>query len=241
MPRVRREARPDPRQTVVDVGCGTGSLLRIVREHQPGTRVIGVDGSAEMIAVAQEQTANDTVEYHAADAAELPLDDGCADLVLLLNSLHHFPQPGAALAEAMRILKPGGTVWVGTDEDVYDMAGWSNGRVRDELRGASGIRQTVAIRATSTNCCHVRALSPRRAEASCSPLTTVPRSRCSARPPCKGAVLDHAGHVDVRPIPDFDLDRTIFQTLEGALPRMVMAARVGKDVRGGSLRHRGGR
>lgn len=133
-----------PGQTVVDVGCGTGSLLRIVREHQPGTRVIGVDGSAEMIAVAHEQTANDTVEYHAADAAELPLDDGCADLVLLLNSLHHFPQPGAALAEVMRILKPGGTVWVGTDEDVYDMAGWSNGRVRDELSGAGfrRIRQT---------------------------------------------------------------------------------------------------
>ncbi|HCH65272.1 MAG TPA: hypothetical protein DFR83_20875 [Deltaproteobacteria bacterium] len=45
-----------------------------------------------------------------------------------------------------------------------------------------------------------------------------------------GAVLDHAGHVRIQPMADFDLDRTIFQTLEGALPRMVMAARVGKAV-----------
>jgi hypothetical protein len=45
-----------------------------------------------------------------------------------------------------------------------------------------------------------------------------------------GGVIDHAGHVDVRPMDDFDLDRTIFQTLEGVLPRLVMAARVGKEV-----------
>ena len=46
----------------------------------------------------------------------------------------------------------------------------------------------------------------------------------------RASVADHAGRVAVRPIPDFDLDRTIFQTLEGALPRFVMRARVGKEV-----------
>ena len=45
-----------------------------------------------------------------------------------------------------------------------------------------------------------------------------------------GAVHDHAGRVRVEAIPDFDLDRTIFQTLEGRLPRLVMRTRVGKSV-----------
>ncbi len=46
-----------------------------------------------------------------------------------------------------------------------------------------------------------------------------------------GAALDHTGRVRVEAIPDFDLDRTIFQTLEGVLPRYVMRARIAKDVR----------
>ena len=47
----------------------------------------------------------------------------------------------------------------------------------------------------------------------------------------RGEVTDHAGHVAIEPIADFDLDRTIFQTLEGRLPRFVMRTRVGKEVR----------
>jgi hypothetical protein len=45
-----------------------------------------------------------------------------------------------------------------------------------------------------------------------------------------GGVRDHAGAVTVRPIADFDLDRTIFQTLEGRAQRFVMRSRVGKEV-----------
>ena len=45
-----------------------------------------------------------------------------------------------------------------------------------------------------------------------------------------GGATDHAGRVSVVPIPDFDLDRTIFQTLEGAAARYVMKKRVGKEV-----------
>ncbi len=45
-----------------------------------------------------------------------------------------------------------------------------------------------------------------------------------------GGVVDHAGRVTVEPIPNFDLDRTIFQTLEGAVPRFVMKKRIAKEV-----------
>lgn len=47
----------------------------------------------------------------------------------------------------------------------------------------------------------------------------------------KGGVADHAGKVQVDPIEGFDLDKTIFQTLEGALPRFIMKRRIAKDVR----------
>lgn len=46
-----------------------------------------------------------------------------------------------------------------------------------------------------------------------------------------GGVADYAGKVQVEPIDNFDLDKTIFQTLEGALPRFIMKRRIAKDVR----------
>jgi len=45
-----------------------------------------------------------------------------------------------------------------------------------------------------------------------------------------GGVLDHAGLVEVSPIPNFDLDKTIFNTLEGKLPRFVIRTRIAKEV-----------
>ncbi|MEZ4393330.1 MAG: hypothetical protein R3A48_19770 [Polyangiales bacterium] len=47
----------------------------------------------------------------------------------------------------------------------------------------------------------------------------------------RGAALDHTGRLRVEPIPNFDLDRTIFKTLEGSVSRFVMAARVGREAR----------
>ncbi|MFT6397190.1 MAG: hypothetical protein ACJAYU_001936 [Bradymonadia bacterium] len=46
----------------------------------------------------------------------------------------------------------------------------------------------------------------------------------------QGGVADHAGAVSIEQIPDFDLNRTIFQTLEGAIPRFVMKSRIAKEI-----------
>ena len=59
------------------------------------------------------------------------------------------------------------------------------------------------------------------------PIPSAQRKAAIAR----GQATDHAGKVAVSPIADFDLDRTIFQTLEGSLARYVMRTRVGKEVR----------
>ena len=47
----------------------------------------------------------------------------------------------------------------------------------------------------------------------------------------RGAALEHTGQVRVEPIPNFDLDRTIFKTLEGSASRFVVTTRVGRSSR----------
>ncbi len=68
--------------------------------------------------------------------------------------------------------------------------------------------------------------------------TTTPKQVASERPDpsvlrkaaiASGRAIDYRGKVDVKPIPHFDLDRTIFNTLEGGIPRFVMKTRIGKE------------
>ena len=129
---------------VVDVGCGTGATLARVLERCPTARCVGVDAMGEMVRRARA-TLGELAEVHAADAAALPVEDASADVVLFVNTLHHLDAK-AAMLEAARVVKPGGVVLVATDERVYDVANWSNGRVRDELSRARlrGVRQTSA-------------------------------------------------------------------------------------------------
>jgi len=92
---------------VADLGCGTGAVLPVLAPHV--ARVIGVDGSEEMLAAARARIAGLTnVELKHGPLEALPLSDGSVDVATLMLVLHHLPSPVAALAEACRILKPGG-------------------------------------------------------------------------------------------------------------------------------------
>ena len=100
--------------TVVDIGTGTGFAALAVA-GAAGTRVHGMDRSPAMIEVARERAGaagrSGTVTFAVADAHRLGLRDRCADAVLFVTSLHYMT-PGPALAEAARIVRPGGTVAV---------------------------------------------------------------------------------------------------------------------------------
>ena len=96
----------------IDVGCGEGALVRALAKA--GAHVVGIEPGPEMLARARAAPAVADERYEAASAEALPLADGAADLVVFSNSLHHVPvelQP-RALAEAARVLKPGGTLFV---------------------------------------------------------------------------------------------------------------------------------
>lgn len=110
-------ARLVPGESLLDVGCGTGTLAIAARRRLgPTSRVIGVDASPEMVAAAwaKARKAGQPIAFETATAQALPFPDGQFDLVTSTLMLHHLPKPGrpAAAAEMLRVLKPGGRVLV---------------------------------------------------------------------------------------------------------------------------------
>lgn len=96
---------------VADLGCGTGQLLPVLSPLV--ARVVGVDASDEMLAAARARAASlPNVELRRGSLEALPLPDGAVDAAVMMLVLHHLPSPGRALAEARRILKPGGRLLV---------------------------------------------------------------------------------------------------------------------------------
>lgn len=95
--------------TAVDCPCGAGPVLRAVRPAGP--RYVGVDLSPSMLRRARARAAKRGIagaEFVEASATELPLPAASADLFLSYWGLHCFERPEAALAEAARVLAPGG-------------------------------------------------------------------------------------------------------------------------------------
>ncbi|MGH7549896.1 MAG: class I SAM-dependent methyltransferase [Gemmatimonadota bacterium] len=96
---------------VLDVGCGTGTLLEVVAGRVPGARLVGVDLSPAMLGVARRKL-GDRGSLVAAEAGHLPFPDRRFDLVLSSSALHYWPDPAAGLAEIARVLEPGGRVTI---------------------------------------------------------------------------------------------------------------------------------
>lgn len=97
---------------VLDVGCGTGATLEAIVSAHPGVRVWGIDLSPEMIAIARRRM-GEAARLEVADAEHLPLPDATVDLVVCVDSLHHYPEPGASLAEMHHVTRPGGGLVIG--------------------------------------------------------------------------------------------------------------------------------
>ena len=98
------ELVPPPGRLTVDVGCGEGRVSRDLRAL--AHNVLAVDQSPSMVAAARE--ADPELDVVQADAAELPLEDGAADLVVAFMSLMNAEDPDAVLRETARVLEPGG-------------------------------------------------------------------------------------------------------------------------------------
>lgn len=106
-------------QPILDVGCGLADvLIGLGRDRPDDLRAVGVDASQRMLkqARADAQAAGVAVELHRADAAALPFPDGCFAAVRCERTLQWVGDPAAAVAEMVRVLRPGGAlVLIDTD------------------------------------------------------------------------------------------------------------------------------
>jgi ArsR family transcriptional regulator len=102
-----------PPLDVADLGCGEGYLT--VETARWARRVIAVDRSTDVLARARALARKrrlDNITWKRGDLERLPIPDASVDVALLSQALHHAANPERALAEAVRILRPGGRVLI---------------------------------------------------------------------------------------------------------------------------------
>jgi 2-polyprenyl-6-hydroxyphenyl methylase / 3-demethylubiquinone-9 3-methyltransferase len=92
--------------SILDVGCGAGFLSNYLGEL--GHHVIGLDAEDDPLAVASRHDRTGKVDYQHGDALSLPYIDGSFDVVCAMDFLEHVEDPEHAVAEAARVLAPGG-------------------------------------------------------------------------------------------------------------------------------------
>jgi ubiquinone/menaquinone biosynthesis C-methylase UbiE len=131
----------EPGAPVVDVGSGTGTLA--IALAAGGAAVIGVDGDPEVLALAQAKPGADAVQWRKGLATALALPGASAERVVMSLLLHHLDPASkrAALAEAARVLRPGGRLhvadWGRPRDPLMRAAAWALQRVD----GAEGLRE----------------------------------------------------------------------------------------------------
>lgn len=102
-----------PTHRVLDLGCGTGVLTRLIADQlnaASGGFCLGIDAAAKMIAVAEKKRASATCRFEVMAAENLTLEDRSFDAVVSSLFFHHVPLDlkHKALYESFRVLKPGG-------------------------------------------------------------------------------------------------------------------------------------
>jgi 2-polyprenyl-6-hydroxyphenyl methylase/3-demethylubiquinone-9 3-methyltransferase len=91
---------------VLDIGCGAGFLSNELA--QAGHEVSGIDQSEESLKIARKYDGTKSAHYQLANAYALPFSDRYFDVVCAMDFLEHVEDPGKVIAEASRVLKPGG-------------------------------------------------------------------------------------------------------------------------------------
>ncbi len=163
--RLIEEAHLGPGSRILDLGCGTATLTILVKQKHPDTRVAGIDGDKSVLAIArakaEQQQAKIMLYQGLAD--ELPYADSSFHRVLSSLVLHHLTSDDRqrALDEVLRILKPGGELFIIDFAPPHNGVAWAialaarhfertadliNGRLPEQLRRAGFQDVQIAAR-----------------------------------------------------------------------------------------------
>ncbi len=111
-------AQVQPADHVLDVACGTGDLTEVFA-RAGAERVIGLDFTEPMLEIARHKATRSrssaplkAIEYRQGDAMDLPFDDASFDIVSIAFGIRNVSEPPRALAEFLRVLRPGGRLIV---------------------------------------------------------------------------------------------------------------------------------
>ena len=109
---IARALGADPLGRLVDIGTGTGRMIELFGRRS--TQAVGIDKSSEMLRLARVklEAAEVRASLRQGDMYALPLEDESADVVLLHQVLNYAHNPAAAIAEAARLLVPGGRLLI---------------------------------------------------------------------------------------------------------------------------------
>ena len=104
-----KELEINPNDAVLDVGCGTGTVLRFISSNTP-IRGYGLDVSTEMLDVARKK--NPSFDFRRGDSKKLPYADSSMDVIMACMAYHHFANQKSFREEARRVLKSNGRLYI---------------------------------------------------------------------------------------------------------------------------------
>lgn len=108
--RLLQEAKIQPGQRVLDLGCGTGLLTRMVKQSTPEAQVTGLDGDEEVLKIARDKSHGTDIQWDHALAFNMPYQDNSFDVAVSSFVTHHLTGEDKvrAFKEVRRVLRPDG-------------------------------------------------------------------------------------------------------------------------------------
>jgi ubiquinone/menaquinone biosynthesis C-methylase UbiE len=144
---------------ILDVGCGTGRLLRTASEQFVGARLEGVDAAEGMIEQAKASAGPASkINFQLATAEHLPFPDGQFDLVFSTMTFHHWADQGRGVAGIARVMTPTGrwiladfiaTGWLRYVRRLFRLTRFLERRELDAMLASAGLRVVAERRVQS--------------------------------------------------------------------------------------------